>query len=99
MVATARRPRTGGGLLTPVRLWRLVSRFPRRVSARTVGGTRQNPGARWPDATSALPSSWPGDVDLDHRARMAQLEYDFDRARDLYAMSQRLKEGLFRRRR
>ena len=27
-----------------------------------------------------------GDVDLEfHRARMAQLEYDFDRARDLYA--------------
>ena len=40
-----------------------------------------------------------GDVDLEfHRARMAQLEYDFDRARDLYAayVAASGKKGLFR---
>ena len=40
-----------------------------------------------------------GDVDLEfHRARMAQLEYDFDRARDLYAayVAAAGKKGQFR---
>ena len=102
---TARRPRASEGRLLDALsdYERLVSLFPEEgcLHGRLAGCALREPG-RLTLARRHLRIAIKlgcGDVDLEfHRARMAQLEYDFDRARDLYAayVAAAGKKGLFR---